>query len=144
MTPNRITRDELYIKMCELISKRSTCRRLGVACVITSIDGRVLSTGYNGPPSNSPHCTDEHCNITESCKRALHAEINALGYCAQQGIAINGGILYCSHAPCLSCAQAIVASGIHKVVYAREFRDNSGILFLMNNGVTTVKHEPTV
>lgn len=137
MTPNRITRDELYLSMCDLIAQRSTCQRLGVACVITSIDGKVLSTGYNGPPKNSPHCTEEHCDINVSCKRALHAEINAIGYCAAVGISIQGGILYCSYAPCLSCAQAIVASGLYKVVYSYKFRDDSGLLFLNNNGVKT-------
>jgi dCMP deaminase len=139
MVKNRITRDELYLQICELLTQRSTCQRLGVGCVITSAEGRVLATGYNGPPKNGAHCTEITCDLSTSCKRALHAEINAIGYCAEQGISIQGGILYCSYAPCLSCAQAIVASGIQSVVYKTEFRDNSGLLFLMENNIK-VKH----
>jgi dCMP deaminase len=47
----------------------------------------------------------------------LHAEQNSIIYAARRGIAIGGATIYTTHSPCLSCAKAIIFSGIRKVFY---------------------------
>ena len=42
----RISRDELYSQIAQLVSKRGTCPKLQVGAVFT-LDGRIVCTGYN-------------------------------------------------------------------------------------------------
>jgi deoxycytidylate deaminase len=53
--------------------------------------------------------------------RGVHAEMSALTDAARLGIAVKGGILYCTTFPCHMCAKHIVASGISKVVFLEPY-----------------------
>lgn len=130
----RITRDELYLQMCEVMSQRGSCLRAKVACLITK-ENRILSGGYNGPPPGMDHCSDKNCDLNSSCKRAVHAEVNAIAHAAKLGISLNGSTLYCSFSPCPSCCLLILQAGIIRVVYKEKFRDGSGIPILEAGGV---------
>lgn len=130
----RISREELYISIAELIAKRSTCGRLNVGCVITR-EGRIIASGYNGPTKNSEHCNDSICNTEDTCKRSIHAEANAIAHAARFGISLQGTVIYCTHLPCLKCSELIVQSGITEVIYLDDFRDLSGKDFLIKNKV---------
>lgn len=52
----------------------------------------------------------------EDC-RAIHSEIDAICMAAKSGASTEGGAIYVTRYPCESCAKAIVASGIKKVIY---------------------------
>ena len=41
--------------------------------------------------------------------------------------------------PCKECAKLILQSGIKKVIYSEEYRDNSGCDFLIKAGITCYK-----
>ena len=82
---NRPSRDQLYISIARLIATRGTCMRAKVGCVICR-DNRIISTGYNGPPKGTPHCSPKICNINVHCERAIHAEANAISFAAKEGI----------------------------------------------------------
>lgn len=127
---NRINRDDMYMQICHVMSQRSGCLRAAVGCIITR-DNRILSSAYNGPPKGQEPCNKKNCNLDESCKRAVHAEANAIAFAAKNGIALNNGTLYCIYAPCLSCAQLIVPTGITKIIYEKEYRTDEGIKFLL-------------
>jgi dCMP deaminase len=129
----RITRDELYLRIAHLIALRGTCQRLQVGCVITSKENRIISTGYNGPLPSDEHCLK--CDLTKSCTDAVHAEQNAIAYAAKAGISLEGSTLYLTHNPCITCAKLIIQSGIKVVKYSNLFRDVSGIEILIQNGV---------
>lgn len=130
----RISRTEQAMRIAEVISLRGTCGRLQVGCVIT-VNGRIVTTGYNGPPAGAPHCQAPYCDQSKSCLRALHAEVNAIGFAAAEGLSLRGGTLYCTYAPCEKCAQLIKASGIAMVYYRHPFRDMDGVEYLENHGV---------
>ena len=49
---------------------------------------------------------DGHCIAT------IHAEMNALLYCAKEGISVKNCIVYVTHFPCLNCTKALVQAGI--------------------------------
>lgn len=94
-----------------------------------------------------PHCTDVGCDtqvvsgarvgtaegplVSESgCQRAIHAETNALLWAARKGVHTEDGIMYCTHGPCLKCAQAIIAAGIREVYYITPYRLFDGLSLL--------------
>ena len=125
----RITRDEQMMLHALVTSLRSTCGRKAVGAVIAK-EGRIISSGYAGPPSGFPHCT-EACKVASSanggCQRTIHAEMNALAYAARHGISTEGATLYCTDSPCLNCAKPLINTGIIRVCYLRPYRDTSGI-----------------
>lgn len=131
---SRIDREEMLMEMAITASRRSTCLRRNVGAVI-ALDGRPLSLGYVGAPSGQPHCTPEVCNESAPCERTIHAEANAIAFAARKGIALEGSELYTTVSPCVSCAKLIINSGIKKVWYLEEYRDQAGINLLHRSGI---------
>lgn len=127
----RPSRDATYLMIADIIGRRGTCGRAQVGCAIT-IENRIVSTGYNGPPTGTPHCVDPHCDTSKTCTRAVHAEVNAIAFAAKHGISTNGGTLYCIYAPCRNCALLIAQSGIKRVVYIHPYKTNDGEELLKN------------
>lgn len=138
----RISRIELGLGMAELFAKRSTCGRLNVGCVITR-NGRIVASGYNGPlKSTFPGLPNEFktcmCNTDKPCTKSIHAEANAIAFSARNGIALEGTTMYCTHSPCVKCAELIIQAGIDAVVFKEVFRDDLGIQLLTANKVNTM------
>jgi len=139
---NRPSRDQLYISIARLIATRGTCMRAKVGCVICR-DNRIISTGYNGPPKGTPHCSPKICNINVHCERAIHAEANAISFAAKEGISTNGATLYCTHSPCSNCAKLIIQAGILRVVYETLY-DDKGLNLLNEAGIEICKYEDNI
>ncbi|WP_041446401.1 deoxycytidylate deaminase [Pseudothermotoga thermarum] len=123
--------DIYFMKICKLVSTRSSCSHRKVGAVIVK-ENRILATGYNQPPSGFPHCETIGC-IRDGLKIqsgenqeicfALHAEQNALMQAAKFGISTNGATLYTTFKPCSICARLIVNAGIKRVVYLYDYPD---------------------
>jgi len=113
-------------------SEQATCSRLRVGAVIAR-DTRPIVTGYNGAPAGMPHC--RHDGTETRCETAVHAERNAVGYAAREGLATDGCTLYVTHAPCLDCASVVQAAGIARVVYAERYGSDAGVAWLLDAGV---------
>jgi dCMP deaminase len=112
---------EYFMDQSELVKERATCDRLHVGCVIVK-DNRNVATGYNGSISGHAHCDEVgHLEIEEnkkkSCKRTIHAEMNALLQCAKYGISTDGATAYVTHYPCPDCMKALNQAGIITVYY---------------------------
>ena len=120
----RISKDDYFMKIAEVVSMRSTCIKREVGSVLVK-DSHILSTGYNGSPSGFKHCTPETCvrqNLKSGEKpelcRGVHAEINCIIQAAIHGTSIQGNTtLYSTHFPCMSCLKLIINAGIKKLVY---------------------------
>ena len=131
MDERRPEPDDVWMGVAGLVAQRSRCGRK-VGAVIISQDGRVVGTGYNGPPAGYP--TPAYGGATSSsscsgyCERlqgprrsdygdcpALHAELNALLY--SDATVRRGGTIFITTAPCLGCAKAIANSGLSRVVW---------------------------
>ena len=65
----------------------------------------------------------------------LHAESNAIAKLAKSNNSGHGADLFVTHMPCLDCAKLIYQSGISRVWYGANYRDDSGIRFLEKSGV---------
>ena len=141
----------------------SPARRLNVGAVIVK-DDTVISYGYNGMPAgwdndceNTVFVLDEEVMGTDMISlgytqtengnwvklktkpEVLHAESNAIAKLAKS---TNSGLnadLFVTHSPCMECAKLIFQSGIRRVFYAEDYRDDSGIQFLNKSGVTVEK-----
>jgi dCMP deaminase len=129
---SRPTWDEYFMMLAKLTATRSTCLAFPVGAVIVK-DRQVLSTGYNGSPSGSAHCTTQGycypevsaCNVSKALpSRSVHAEANAIAQAAKHGIATGGASIYVTLEPCLSCLKIIISAGIREVYYETTF--NSG------------------
>lgn len=119
----------MALEMAEVAAKRATCYRLAVGCVILH-DGRVVSIGYNGPPSGHPHCQGNDCPLSRSggCLQADHAEANAAKFLKSSwGAAfptrVKDTVVYSTTFPCGNCAQLLIDYGFKQLVYRHDYRD---------------------
>ncbi len=143
---NRPTWDQYFMGIAEKVAERSTCIHRSVGAVIV-IDKRILTTGYNGPPTGLQHCSETGCarkdvpsgERLDLC-RAVHAEVNAVVQAAKCGIAVDGGTLYCTLGPpCWMCSNVMVNAGIVKVVVSTiDYPDARG-LSILNQASVVVK-----
>lgn len=132
----RISRDQMFFEIIEVLIKRATCSRAQVGAILVK-DGRIISTGYNGSPSGTPHCLDSGCiqDQNGSCIRTVHAEANAIVFAAKHGISTNEAVLYVSLAPCLTCAKLVINAGVKEVVYRDEYHKPEGLQLLRQSGI---------
>ncbi|MFX1562818.1 MAG: cytidine/deoxycytidylate deaminase family protein [Promethearchaeota archaeon] len=142
-TQQRPSIDEYFIRFAELAATRSTCIRRQVGAVLVR-EKHILTTGYNGAPSNMEHCTPETClrlkaNVKpgerhELC-RGVHAEQNAIIQCALHGVSSRSATLYVTHSPCTICAKMIINAGIIRIVIKKKYPDERGIKMLKDSGI---------
>ncbi|MCS7221771.1 MAG: cytidine/deoxycytidylate deaminase family protein [Anaerolineae bacterium] len=131
--------DEYFMGIAFQVAKRSTCDRAHVGAIIVK-ERRILTTGYNGAPAGLPHCDDVgHLMINGHCVRTLHAEQNAIIQAALHGVSVQGGTIYVTHQPCLTCAKMIINAGIVRVVYAGDYPDENSRAFLAEAGVELIR-----
>jgi len=139
--------DKNFINIATEIAKASKCVSKQVGAVIVK-DGRILSTGYNGTPAGYENCCDhwkgeytpEHHEWSKTYE--IHAEMNAIIWAARKGISIEGATIYVTLEPCSECSKNLIASGIRRIVYAKEYEHtHSKVIskFLEDNGVSIEK-----
>ena len=144
----RVSWDEYFMQIAEIVKTRSTCRRRQVGAVIVK-DNHIITTGYNGAPTGSLHCTDvgicerERLNIPsgerhELC-RALHAEQNAIIYASKIGVSVDGATIYVTVQPCIICAKILINAGIKRIVYKGDYPDDLSKTILQEAGVELVR-----
>ena len=130
---NRLEWDEYFMSLAFLASCRSPCNRLHVGCVIVK-DNRVISTGYNGFISGAPHesiVRDGHEQAT------VHAEQNAIADAAKRGVSIDESTIYITHYPCINCCKMICSSGIKKVIFHSDYKNDNNVETLLKYGNIT-------
>ena len=118
---NRTSYSKYFEDITDAVSKRGTCDRKQVGCVLIR-DKRILATGYNGAISGGEHCDEVgHLMADGHCIRTVHAEINALAQCAKYGIPCDGATAYINTYPCWDCFKALVNAGIKNIYYKSEY-----------------------
>lgn len=65
----------------------------------------------------------------------LHAESNAIAKLAKSNDSGLGADLFVTHSPCLECSKLILQSGIRRVYYNENYRDDAGTKFLEQSGI---------
>ena len=89
-----------------------------------SPDQRILGVGYNGLPRGCDDADpvywsdDDSDPLRSRHSYVVHAEINAILNCVVHPL--REATIYTTQFPCPRCAQAIIQTGIRRVVYLRE------------------------
>lgn len=142
MNDIRESKNQYFLKVAHLVASRATCPRRQVGCVIVNKHGHIKATGYNGTPRNYPHCITSPCGGQNnksseglsSCM-ATHAEQNALLQCDD---VMSIETVYCTTAPCITCAKLIANTSCKRVIYGEEYTDTSGIDMLKTLGIEAI------
>jgi dCMP deaminase len=116
--------DKYFKEIVQVTAKRSPCERLQVGCLLVK-DNRIVSQGYNG---FLPGC--EHKSIVRDGheQATVHAEQNAIADCAKRGVSCEGCTAYITHYPCVICCRMLLASGIKKIKYINNYRNDELVM----------------
>lgn len=143
--------DDIYMELAVNLARRSHCIKRHVGAVLVK-DTRIISIGYNGPPSGTANCDiewpEEGCprDSKGGCSLAIHAEQNAILYAVKNKMGVEGATLYVTLSPCLACARIIFTMGISKVIFLNSYAEHKGLQhdegvdFLLKFGVSCVKY----
>lgn len=151
MKHDRPAFDDIFMELAVNLAKRSHCIKRHVGAVLTK-DTRIISIGYNGPPSGTHNCDEEWPDAgcprdsKGGCSLAIHAEQNAILYAVKNKTSVEGSTLYVTLSPCLACARIIYSMGINRVIYLKSYAEHKGlpedegVEFLKRFGVRTEKY----
>lgn len=117
---SRPSREQTFMAIAMVVSKRGTCPRRQVGCVLVDHHNHVVATGYNGSAPGMPHCTESPCPGAsyppgqgyDQCQ-ALHAEQNALLQC-KDVYSIKEAYITCS--PCTTCAKLLLSTSCERII----------------------------
>lgn len=135
---------QLYMDWAERTAQLSHAKRLQVGAVIVK-DDTVISYGYNGMPAGWDNtCEEQYLGEDETVylktkPEVLHAESNAIAKLAKGHNSGLGADIFVTHSPCIECAKLIYQSGIRRVFYGVQYRDDHGIRFLEQSGIEVTK-----
>ncbi len=143
--------DDIYMELAVNLAKRSHCIKRHVGAVLTK-DTRIISIGYNGPPSGTHNCDElwpeTGCprDSKGGCSLAIHAEQNAILYAVKNKTSVDDATLYVTLSPCLACARMIYSMGIKRVIYLNSYAEHKGLPtdegvdFLNGFGIACIKY----
>jgi dCMP deaminase len=122
----RPTHDDYFITIAEAISRRASCTRRKVGCVLVNSRNNIVSTGYNGYSSGLPNCIDtahcarSHCQSGEGLDlcAAIHAEMNAM---LQAPNTYDIMTCYVTTSPCITCVKLLMNTSCQRVVFRDEY-----------------------
>ena len=119
MSTNRPSFERVFMDFAKAISRRSTCKRMQVGTLITTIDFRkVLAIGYNGNASGLPNTCDRDEAGNCGC---LHSEENAVINCDSPRYIEKD--IFVTHLPCAACAKRIINLGnVRRVIFETDYR----------------------
>lgn len=129
----RISKEEMFLQIAEVVAQRSTCARLQVGSIIVDANLQdVISIGYNGNYKSGPN----ECDTTTpgSCG-CLHSETNALLKAESR----RDAILFTSHQPCFGCSKNLINYGIKRVYFRHTYRKDEGIDLLKELKIKVTK-----
>ncbi len=148
----RPSRDEVGLLIATAWSLRGTCPRRRVGCVLMNARGEEIGTGYNGPPSGSPHCRDTGGLYDRACPghdaasgsglnlcEAIHAEANALLRCRDIW---SIDTCYCTASPCDICVKLLLGTSCRRIVFIDEYPHSAGRDRWRARGREWVQHLP--
>ena len=134
--------DSTYMQMAQSIALHSKAVRKKVGAILVTNHGIVLP-GYNGTPSGMDNNCEEDKGYDELTQsqilvtkpEVIHAELNCILKAAKEGVSVVDSVVYVTLSPCVQCSAMMIQSGVNRIVFGEQYRDNSGILLLKTAGV---------
>ena len=130
----RISWNDYFMKAATLASVRSPCDRLKVGCVLVK-NNRLISMGYNGFLAGTDHRSIVRWGHEQA---TIHAEINAITDAAKRGVSIDDAEAYITHYPCINCFKALASSGVKKIYYQVDYK-NDPFLEELDYGIPLIR-----
>ena len=102
-----------FMQIAVLTAQNSYAKRSKVGAVVVR-NGRIISIGWNGQPAGWPNeCEVETIGennekVLQTLPTVIHAEVNAIYWCAKSEIISDGATMYLTLSPCAHCALAMV------------------------------------
>jgi dCMP deaminase len=132
MNENRISWDLYALKIAQIAALRSEDPFKKVGACALDFSNRVVGVAYNGLASGIDAPEEFWKDRDARRPFMIHAEINLLSL-IERG---ECKLLACTLLPCSSCASAIAAYGVKKVVYNEVYsRDNMALEIFKFNGI---------
>ncbi len=128
--------DIAYLKMAMEWAQLSHCHRKKVGALVVK-DRMIISDGFNGTPTGFENPCEDDDNYTKWY--VLHAEANAITKVAGSTASAYGATLYLTLSPCKECSKLVFQAGIKRLVYMNEYKDRSGLDFLIKAGVEVLQ-----
>jgi dCMP deaminase len=132
-TPGEARSDphKYFMGIAMAVRKRANCKGSRIGAVIV-LNGRVISTGYNGTPENMDNCLDGGCYRCANRDKfpsgtgydlciCVHAEQNAILAAARFGISIEGSTVYTTMRPCFGCTKEMLQAKVESVYYIADW-----------------------
>ncbi len=122
------------------LRSKSICSKLKVSAIVKDKNGDTIGEGINNS-KDIKDCVNEIVNTengSTSGDNIIHAEpccINSI----KKGTDVSEAIFYCSHSPCIVCAEKIYNAGFKTVKYLTAFKNFSGIKYMMDHGITVTE-----
>lgn len=147
-----MTKEERYNKYFMDVAKRTAENSYAIRSKVGAIlvkDNRIIATGWNGTPAGFDNCCEEKVKRQsyfdtqvnplglKTKPEVIHAEANAIYFCAKHGISTEGASLYITLSPCATCALALIQAGITTVFYNEKYRDDTGLKILQKANIKT-------
>lgn len=134
--------DSTYMQMAKAIAINSKAIRKKVGACLVTKHGIVIPA-YNGTPSGMDNNCEEDKGYDELTQsqilvtkpEVLHAELNCILKAAKEGVSVVDSVVYITLSPCVTCAAMMVQSGVKRVVFDQQYRDDAGIILLKTAGV---------
>ena len=137
----------IYMQTAEAFAQLSKAQRKKVGAILVTNQGVVIP-GVNGTPSATSNICEDTVKVFEEDQdgayiayklvtkpEVIHAELNCILKCAKEGVSCLDAVLYTSLSPCLPCSAMLKQAGVKKVYYRELYRDESGVQYLISNGV---------
>lgn len=142
----RISTEDYFMEIAEIVKKRSSCIKQEVGAVLVK-DKHIIATGYNGAPRGLEHCNKNTC-LRQDLKsldkahlcRGVHAEQNTIIQAAVNGVSTDGTCIYTTHFPCMSCMKILINAGVKEIVYSRDYDlDNMVKMKMVKDSSTSIR-----
>lgn len=115
LTPNKWERRYLEIAAQVASWSKDPSRKIGA--VIVGNCGQIISQGFNGFPRGISDTPDRYNNREVKYRYVVHAEANAIYNAIHNGASPVNAAIYVTGLPvCHQCADAIIQTGISRVV----------------------------
>ena len=116
-----ISKEELFMSMSQMVSRRSRDPCTGVGAVIVKNDEKVVGVGYNGMPRGFPN---EKGHWGKSSENPLDNKylyvVHAEAYAIINSSETEGCTMYTTLFPCNECSKVIVSNKIKTIVYGNK------------------------
>ena len=146
----RLTRDEYFLAIANIVAARATCDRLWCGCVLVR-DREIIATGYNGASSGMAECDEVgHLLVKENgknhCKRTIHAEQNAIYQARKRHANLNDVTAYINATPCENCLLELLRCGVRRVICGSIYKNVERLEVtakLISAFGATIEYQPT-